>query len=30
VARLTREEIDERFEALRRMTQFEGLSTPAE
>ena len=24
VARLTREEIDERFEALRRMTQFEG------
>jgi sugar/nucleoside kinase (ribokinase family) len=25
VARLTREEIDERFEALRRMTQFEGL-----
>ncbi|HEY0319061.1 MAG TPA: PfkB family carbohydrate kinase [Solirubrobacterales bacterium] len=30
VARLTREEIDERFEALRRMTQFEGLSAPAE
>jgi sugar/nucleoside kinase (ribokinase family) len=30
VARLTREEIDERFEALRRMTQFEALSTPAE
>jgi sugar/nucleoside kinase (ribokinase family) len=25
VARLQREEIDERFEALRRMTQFEGL-----
>jgi sugar/nucleoside kinase (ribokinase family) len=25
VARLTREEIDERFEALRRMTQFEAL-----
>jgi sugar/nucleoside kinase (ribokinase family) len=25
VARLTREEIDERFEALRRMTQFDGL-----
>ncbi|HVV90092.1 MAG TPA: PfkB family carbohydrate kinase, partial [Solirubrobacterales bacterium] len=25
VARLEREEIDERFEALRRMTQFEGL-----
>jgi sugar/nucleoside kinase (ribokinase family) len=25
VARLDREEIDERFEALRRMTQFEGL-----
>ncbi len=25
VSRLTREEIDERFEALRRMTQFEGL-----
>jgi sugar/nucleoside kinase (ribokinase family) len=25
VARLTREEIDERFETLRRMTQFEGL-----
>jgi sugar/nucleoside kinase (ribokinase family) len=30
VARLTREEIDDRFEALRRMTQFEGLSTAAE
>jgi sugar/nucleoside kinase (ribokinase family) len=30
VARLTREEIDERFETLRRMTQFEGLTTPAE
>jgi sugar/nucleoside kinase (ribokinase family) len=30
VARLTREEIDERFEALRKMTQFEGLSTAAE
>src|SRR6478672_10797727 len=30
VARLSREEIDERFESLRRMTQFEGLSTPAE
>jgi sugar/nucleoside kinase (ribokinase family) len=30
VARLSREEVDERFEALRRMTQFEGLSTPAE
>jgi sugar/nucleoside kinase (ribokinase family) len=30
VARLSREEIDERFEALRRMTQFEALSTPAE
>jgi sugar/nucleoside kinase (ribokinase family) len=30
VARLSREEIDERFEALRGMTQFEGLSTPAE
>jgi sugar/nucleoside kinase (ribokinase family) len=25
VARLTREEIDERYEALRSMTQFEGL-----
>jgi sugar/nucleoside kinase (ribokinase family) len=25
VARLTRDEIDERFEALRRMTQFEGV-----
>lgn len=30
VARLSREEIDERFEALRAMTQFEGLSAPAE
>lgn len=30
VARLTRGEIDERFEALRGMTQFEGLPTPAE
>jgi len=28
VARLGREEIDERFEALRRMTQFEGLPAP--
>jgi sugar/nucleoside kinase (ribokinase family) len=28
VSRLTREEIDERFEALRRMTQFEGLPAP--
>jgi sugar/nucleoside kinase (ribokinase family) len=27
VARLTREEIDERFEALRRMTQFEGVGS---
>ena len=30
VARLTREEIDERFEALRRMTQFEGVPAPRE
>jgi sugar/nucleoside kinase (ribokinase family) len=30
VARLTREEIDERFETLRGMTQFEGLVAPAE
>jgi sugar/nucleoside kinase (ribokinase family) len=30
VSRLSREEIDERFEALRAMTQFEGLSAPAE
>jgi sugar/nucleoside kinase (ribokinase family) len=30
VARLRREEIDERFEALRRMTQFEGLEAAAE
>jgi sugar/nucleoside kinase (ribokinase family) len=30
VARLSREEIDERFEALRGMTQFEGISAPAE
>ena len=30
VARLTREEIDERFEALRGMTQFGGLPTAAE
>ena len=30
VARLSREEIDERFETLRRMTQFEGLPTAAE
>jgi len=28
VARLERAEIDERFEALRRMTQFEGLPAP--
>ncbi|HEY5333403.1 MAG TPA: PfkB family carbohydrate kinase [Solirubrobacterales bacterium] len=28
VSRLSREEIDERFEALRRMTQFEGLPAP--
>jgi sugar/nucleoside kinase (ribokinase family) len=28
VSRLQREEIDERFEALRRMTQFEGLPAP--
>ncbi|MEZ5076187.1 MAG: PfkB family carbohydrate kinase [Solirubrobacterales bacterium] len=30
VARLSREEIDERFETLRRMTQFEGLVAPVE
>jgi sugar/nucleoside kinase (ribokinase family) len=30
VARLTREEIDERFEQLRAMTQFEGLASAAE
>jgi sugar/nucleoside kinase (ribokinase family) len=30
VSCLTREEIDERFEALRRMTQFEPLPTPVE
>ncbi len=30
IARLSREEIDERFEALRGMTQFEGLSAAAE
>jgi sugar/nucleoside kinase (ribokinase family) len=30
VARLSREEIDERFEALRAMTQFEGLPAAAE
>ena len=30
VSRLSREEIDERFETLRGMTQFEGLATPAE
>jgi sugar/nucleoside kinase (ribokinase family) len=30
VSRLSREEIDERFETLRRMTQFEGLAAPAE
>ncbi|MFN8164192.1 MAG: PfkB family carbohydrate kinase [Solirubrobacterales bacterium] len=30
VARLSREEIDERFETLRGMTQFEGLSAAAE
>jgi sugar/nucleoside kinase (ribokinase family) len=30
VSRLSREEIDERFEALRGMTQFEGLPTVAE
>jgi sugar/nucleoside kinase (ribokinase family) len=29
VSRLTREEIDERFEQLRAMTQFEGPTTPA-
>jgi sugar/nucleoside kinase (ribokinase family) len=28
VARLERDEIDERFEALRRMTQFEGVPAP--
>jgi sugar/nucleoside kinase (ribokinase family) len=28
VSRLDREEIDERFEALRRMTQFEGVPAP--
>ncbi|MEX2108436.1 MAG: PfkB family carbohydrate kinase [Solirubrobacterales bacterium] len=30
VTRLSREEIDERFETLRGMTQFEGLTTTAE
>jgi sugar/nucleoside kinase (ribokinase family) len=30
VARLSRKEIDERFEALRSMTQFDGLPTAAE
>ena len=30
VARLTREEIDERFEQLRAMTQFDGLASAAE
>ena len=30
VSRLTREEIDDRFETLRSMTQFEGLPTPTE
>jgi sugar/nucleoside kinase (ribokinase family) len=30
VSRLSREEIDERFETLRSMTQFDGLATPAE
>lgn len=30
ISRLTREEIDERFEALRGMTQFEGLTAAAE
>jgi sugar/nucleoside kinase (ribokinase family) len=30
VARLRREEIDERFETLRAMTQFDGLATAAE
>jgi sugar/nucleoside kinase (ribokinase family) len=30
VSRLTREEIDERFEQLRAMTQFEGLASAAE
>jgi hypothetical protein len=28
VSRLERGEIDERFEALRQMTQFEGLPAP--
>jgi hypothetical protein len=28
VSRLERAEIDERFEALRQMTQFEGLPAP--
>jgi sugar/nucleoside kinase (ribokinase family) len=30
VSRLSREEIDERFESLRRMTQFEGVEAAAE
>jgi len=30
VSRLEREEIDERFEALRRMTQFEAVPAPRE
>jgi sugar/nucleoside kinase (ribokinase family) len=30
VARLSREEIDERYETLRRMTQFESIAAPAE
>jgi len=30
VTRLSREEIDERLETLRGMTQFEGVPTPAE
>ena len=30
ISRLTREEIDERFEALRGMTQFEGLAAASE
>ncbi len=30
VSRLSREEIDERFETLRAMTQFDGLAAPAE
>ena len=30
VSRLTREEIDERFEALREMTQFDALPAAAE